>query len=274
MDEEGFITIEPCANFGRWMPEYRFKEFRYFLPEQFVDYSRRSTDPWWRFIGGVEQFNMNRLNLVVASNHLTMDELMSAWRPRTTRTGGLPNITHIPRKPEPLGTEFKCVTCSKSNIMLHLELQRGREGMRDSEHHRELGATAACTVRLSEVCKQRNDLVDDDNTLVMKGDSWFGSVKAAANLAQRGIECILQIKTGHSFYPKAFVEDALKDAPGGVHIVLKGRHPNGHTLYAIGYCYLSKKTLFFIMTAGAGSTTPGEPYEMKFTDEHGNVGTY
>ena len=26
------------------------------------------------------------------------------------------------------------------------------------------------------------------------------------------------------------------------------------------------------MTEGAGSTTPGEPYKMKFTDEHGNVG--
>ena len=108
----------------------------------------------------------------------------------------------------------------------------------------------------------------------MKGDAWFGSVKAAAAMAERGIECILQIKTGHSLYPKEFVQNALKDTPGGVHVVLKGRHPNGHTLYAIGYRYLSKKTLFFIMTAGAGSTTPGKPYEMKFTDEYGNVGTF
>ena len=117
-----------------------------------------------------------------------------------------------------------------------------------------------------------NDDVDDDCQLVMKGDAWFGSVKAAANLAQRGVECVLQVKTGHSLYPKKFIEDALKDAPGGVHMVLRGRHPNGHTLYAIGYCYSSKKTLFFVMTEGAGSTTPGNPYEMKFTDEHGNIG--
>ena len=93
---------------------------------------------------------MNRLNLVVASNHLTMDELMSAWRPRTTKTGGLPNITHIPRKPEPLGTEFKCVSDTKSNVMLYVELQRGRDAMRNSDYHSELGATAACTLRLSE----------------------------------------------------------------------------------------------------------------------------
>ena len=28
------------------------------------------------------------------------------------------------------------------------------------------------------------------------------------------------------------------------------------------------------MTDGAGSTTPGQPYEMKYTDEHGNVGKF
>ena len=106
----------------------------------------------------------------------------------------------------------------------------------------------------------------------MKGDAWFGSVKAAAALADKGIECIMQVKTGHTLFPKQYVEEALKDTPGGVHIVLKGNHPNGHTLYAIGYCYSSKKTLFFIMTAGAGSTTPGKPYKMKYTDEYGNVG--
>ena len=32
---------------------------------------------------------------------------MSAIVPRTTPTGGLPTISYIMRKPEPLGTEFK-----------------------------------------------------------------------------------------------------------------------------------------------------------------------
>ena len=117
-----------------------------------------------------------------------------------------------------------------------------------------------------------NDLVDDGKALVMKGDAWFGSVKAAASLAERGMEGVFQVKTAHSLYPKEYIEKLLKNAPGGVHVVLKGRHPNGHTLVAVGYRYSSKKTLFFICTEGAGSTTPGEPYEMKFTDKHGNVG--
>ena len=82
----------------------------------------------------------------------------------------------------------------------------------------------------------------------------------------------MQVKTGHSLYPKNFIEDVLDGSPGGVHIVLKGQHPNGKILVAIGYRYSSKKTLFFIMTENAGSTRKGEPYEMKFTDKYGNVG--
>lgn len=37
---------------------------------------------------------------------------------------------------------------------------------------------------------------------------------------------------------------------------------------------MSKKTLFFVMTENAGSTTAGKPYEMKFVDKYGNVGEY
>jgi hypothetical protein len=42
-------------------------------------------------------------------------------------------------------------------------------------------------------------------------------------------------------------------------------------LIAIGYRYSTKTTLFFVATVDAGSTTPGMPYEMKSTDDHGIV---
>jgi hypothetical protein len=34
--------------------------------------------------------------------------------------------------------------------MLFLEIQCGKEGMKDQVHHRALGATAGCTVRMNE----------------------------------------------------------------------------------------------------------------------------
>ena len=117
-----------------------------------------------------------------------------------------------------------------------------------------------------------NDTADDDIPLVMKGDALFSLVKSAANLATKGIQSIFCVKQCHALFPKQFITDALKNAPGGVSIEMKGNHCNGHTLIAMGYRYSSKKTLFFVMTDGAGSTTPGQPYKMKFTDDYGNVG--
>ena len=149
-DSDDWVSVEHSAEFQKWMSKCRFKEFRSFLPTIYADEARKETDPWWRFIDGVEQFNLNRLTHLVSSNHISMDELMSAWRPRTTKTGGLPNITFILRKPEPLGTEFKCAGCSAAKFMMFLEIQRGKEAMKLQRYNRELGATAACTLRLSE----------------------------------------------------------------------------------------------------------------------------
>jgi hypothetical protein len=38
---------------------------------------------------------------------LMLDESMSGWRPKTSKLGGLPNITFEPRKPTPLVTMFR-----------------------------------------------------------------------------------------------------------------------------------------------------------------------
>ena len=149
-EDNGWVTIEPAANFGKYLPLYRFKEWRKFLPITNEDPTRSEVDPWWKFVGNIEFFNLNRLRCIASSNHVCVDELMSAWRPRKTKTGGLPNLTYVRRKPEPLGSEFKVSSCTRSKVMLNLEIQRGAEGMRNSRYQRQLGATAACTVRLAE----------------------------------------------------------------------------------------------------------------------------
>ena len=84
----------------------------------------------------------------------------------------------------------------------------------------------------------------------------------------------VQSVTFHSLYPKKFVEESLKGAPGGVHIVLEGVHPNGQKIVTIGYRYSSRKTLMFVMSDQAGSTRPGEPYEMKYVDDCDNLGKF
>jgi hypothetical protein len=71
----------------------------------------------------------------------------------------------------------------------------------------------------------------------IRGDAWFGSVNTANEVGIRGHEGVFQVKQYHNLFPKDFIEEALKDAPGGVHIVLKGATRDEINLVAIGYRY-------------------------------------
>jgi hypothetical protein len=104
-----------------------------------------------------------------------LDESMSSFRPCTTKLGGLPNISFILRKPEPIGTKFKTSVCPKLNVMSHMELCEGKEGMLNKPFQVQIGGTAVYTVRLAQVTSQ--SYVDNRTELVM-GDLWFGLVKS------------------------------------------------------------------------------------------------
>ena len=164
------------------------------------------------------------------------------------------------------GTEFKNIACCKIGCLLALEIQRGKEGMRMQRHCDELGATAACTLRLMEEV-QRDDVRTGAG---LRADAWFGSVKSAVALAKKGYKAVLQVKTGHGLFPKKIIESTLEGAPGGVWVVLESIH-EGIPLIAIGYRYSTRTTLHFVATKDAGSTAKGTPYQMKFTDDWGNI---
>jgi hypothetical protein len=164
----------------------------------------------------------------------------------------------------PLGTEF--IACCRIGCILALEIQHSKEGMRAQRHCATLGATAACTLGLMEEAQ------DGDNRVGagVRGDAWSGSVKAATTLSQKGYKAVLQVKTGHRLFPKKFIEDMLKDAPGGIWIVLQSTF-QGIPLIAIEYCYSTHTTLHFVATEDACYTSKGKLYHMKYTDDWGNV---
>ncbi len=102
--EADWCSILPHPNCDRFMLEYCFKQFRQFLPSMYEDQSLKdSGDLWWRFAGAVTEFNLHHLKSINGSKVKVVDESMCAYWPRTTATGGLPNISFVKRKPEPLG---------------------------------------------------------------------------------------------------------------------------------------------------------------------------
>jgi hypothetical protein len=105
----------------------------------------------------------------------------------------------------------------------------------------------------------------------VKGNLWFGHVHLADNFVQQGIRAMLKIRTGHALYPEKFMEEKLKESPGGCWITMKGKVTRDTDLLASGYNYNSKRVLSFVATSDAGSTKADTPYDMKFCDSYNNV---
>ena len=78
------------------------------------------------------------------------------------------------------------------------------------------------------------------------------------------------VKNCSTLFPKAGISEVMADWPGGTYVVF---HCEELDLYAIGYKYNKKKVLHFIMTPGAGSTAPGEAYQVRYSDGFGNLNT-
>ena len=79
----------------------------------FSDTKLEKSDVWWQVMGGINGFNENRSRVIQVPNLKVMDETMSSFCPQTRKTGNLPQLSYILRKPEPLGTKLKTMAAAE-----------------------------------------------------------------------------------------------------------------------------------------------------------------
>ena len=149
-----------------------------------------------------------------------------------------------------------------SGHLTYLEIQEGKNRMKQKEFFKDLGATSSCVARASKFCSNiegiqiEEDKSDEDEDELLEhssdeeeeidqeiwlGDSWFGSVKTVTHLARNNKYAIMNIKTAQRRCPKAFLEQQMQDMPGGTWIVLEGRAvKEGVDLVSIRYKYNKK----------------------------------
>jgi hypothetical protein len=117
------------------MKYHRFKVWKQLKFQVNEDSARkREDDPWWWFESAVEGFNKVCHEKNKTSIWDILDEAMSAFRPRSTATSKLQNISFILRKLEPPGSEFKCVVCPVVGTMKFLEIKRGAKPMQNDKY--------------------------------------------------------------------------------------------------------------------------------------------
>jgi hypothetical protein len=106
--------LTPSVNFGKdgmnsisW---HRFKTIKELIHFSFYDHTCPD-DPYHPVKLLVDGFNENRREKLATAIKIVLDESMSPFQPRTTKTSKLPNLSFIFRKPKPLGIEKKVSIC-------------------------------------------------------------------------------------------------------------------------------------------------------------------
>ena len=119
-------SLAPKVDFGKYMKEWRFKQLKLLLPKTMEDDTKKEVDDWWRMRKMMDKYTETTKNAVYVSSLIVLDETMSALVPRTTKTGNLPNLSFVKRKPEPLGTEFKVAMDGLVGKTVSMEIQEGK----------------------------------------------------------------------------------------------------------------------------------------------------
>jgi hypothetical protein len=209
---------------------------------------------------------------------------MSGWRPKTSKLGGLPNMSYEPRKPVPLGTMFRNgVECYTGCLVFQDVAQNTEEQNRKEYFYADpdnqvprlssLPTRGETQVHVAEVMRQ----VKGANVVRggwVGGDAWFGSVMSCVELMKEfGVYSTFIIKGHTHLYPMAALHSVLSarhgNKPAG-HWVTMTTEISGVTVHAIAYAWSQKGVSYFVSTCG--STEPSvHKYECKFEDEWGNT---
>ena len=72
---------------SKFMTRHRHSQIRRYFSFLFADENKKCEDPWWQVVAGIDGFNHNRRSVFSPSRVRVLDELMSAFRPRTSPTG-------------------------------------------------------------------------------------------------------------------------------------------------------------------------------------------
>ena len=116
--------MKKYPNYGQYLPVNYFHAFVCAFPYVWGDkvywFKPKNNIPWNMFLPFVQAYNEMR-TLLMDVRYAVLDESMLGWRPKTSATGGLPNITFEPQKPKNLGTMIRNSAECITGMIIHHE---------------------------------------------------------------------------------------------------------------------------------------------------------
>jgi hypothetical protein len=206
---------------GRYAPENMFSVFVHGAIYAFVDAAHwfQSTYTWAPLQAYLDSLHARRKILFKSVFAVLLDESMIGWRPKSSKTGGLPNITFEPRKPKSLGTMLRNGADPTSGVILFHLIVKSPDFMSQLKYFNELsslpdGAKIGCST--SECLREAEAVLgprppaplstiptDDEIVRFVGGDAWFGSVMTCVTKEAVGRRLNLYCEEQHAVSSKA-----------------------------------------------------------------------
>lgn len=193
IQETGGVAL----GFGQYMSHRRFRDIVKFLT---LTDAPMDDDPFHFARQFHNKFNENLSGAITPGSILCIDESMCQWMGKIDKG---PFQRKIPRKPHPIGCEFKTMADARVNLFLQLDPVEPPEHA-NKKKFSEYPATIATMLRLTE------PWFNSGRTII--ADSWFGSVNACTTLYKHGLYSILQLKK-RRYWPRNIPHD-ITDALG------------------------------------------------------------
>ncbi|KAG2192937.1 hypothetical protein INT47_001301 [Mucor saturninus] len=139
--------------------------------------NRLASDPLYQIRMYLQKFNEVLARALEPGRYLCVDESMNQWLGE-----GMPNLKKVPRKPHPIGQEYKTLADHDTFCIIQLDTVSNSVKKKYDDTDCNLIATLK---RLTEPC------FFSGRTVI--GDSWFGSPEMTYVLLDHGLFSIMQV---------------------------------------------------------------------------------
>jgi len=187
----------------------KVSHYRTFI--KYMSWTEVTTDDKWSpYKPFMEAVNDRRYAIIIPGKMVVIDEAMCKWVPFLMfddAEDGMPHIQKLPRKPVPVGAEFKVLVDVTTGVILRLEVVKSREDNKMEKFGDTDRATIASVKRLLEPWKHSG--------LIVIADSFFSSVLTLVTCLAWGLHFIGNIKIGRKNFPSNYF-NKLKDTTGPI----------------------------------------------------------
>lgn len=233
---QGSSHFMMSINFSRYMSFKRFNDIMRMHCFEVHSAEKQQLDPLYQIRSTIDAFNSHMAACLEPGKYLVIDESMNQWL-----GVGMPNLKKVPRKPHPIGQEFKTLADHHTFCIVRMDTV-GDPKPKEYDNDAGMRKLTATVKRLVK------PWFGSGRTVI--ADSWFGSPEMTTMLSNLGLYSIMQV-TKRRYWPRGMpttdIVEQVEEAHGSHYTMMKNDLSNGRIFVC---AYRDKKVKAFVSSCG------------------------